>query len=199
MINHPVHIIDDLKNLSPSAFIPFCEFGGNLSAMGVKTDHFSIPVCNSFKAKIQNNQLCYEVDLNNYFTKDLIKEGLEIGLVLVIDLNKDRQVKDLQNEIVQSEFTFASKLELQRKLEASSIIIETIGNKTLSLIKTITISIHSKLLIEPIMLQGEGEYNLNVVKDVKVTESFMTLGEDDRGCQSHENVDDCTTRYVIII
>ena len=131
IINHPVHIVDEKNSLSPSAFIPFCEFGGDMSALGVKIDQFSVPVCNSFKAKIQNNQLCYEVDLNEYFTKDLIKEGLEIGLVLLIDLNKDRQVKDLQNETVQSEFTFASKLKLKRKLEASSIFIEAIGNKTL--------------------------------------------------------------------
>ena len=33
--NHPVHIIDMEGNLSPSAFIPFCEFGGNMSIMGI--------------------------------------------------------------------------------------------------------------------------------------------------------------------
>ena len=48
--------------------------------------------------------------------------------------------------------------------------------------------------LEPVLLQGEGEYNLNVIKDVKVTESFLTLSEEDRGCQNSENIDDCTTR-----
>ena len=49
-INHPVHIIDR-KNAekSISAFIPFCEFGGNFS-VGVKIQNFSMPVCNAFEA-----------------------------------------------------------------------------------------------------------------------------------------------------
>ena len=32
-----------------------------MSAMGVKIDKFDVPVCNSFQAKILNDQLCYEV------------------------------------------------------------------------------------------------------------------------------------------
>ena len=62
--NHPVHIIDEEGNLSKSAFIPFCEFAGNLSIMGVKIDEFQYPICNSFKPRVMNDELCYEVDLN---------------------------------------------------------------------------------------------------------------------------------------
>ena len=89
-LNHPVHIIDEEENLSPSALIPFCEFGGNMSVMGVKTEHFHVPVCNSFQAKILNDQLCYEVDPNKY-KKGLSKEELKQGLKLYIDTNNDRQ------------------------------------------------------------------------------------------------------------
>ena len=32
--------------------------------MGVNIKQFDVPVCNSFKAKILNDQLCYEIDLN---------------------------------------------------------------------------------------------------------------------------------------
>ena len=32
IIKHPVHIVDDDGHLWPTALIPFCEFGGNLSA-----------------------------------------------------------------------------------------------------------------------------------------------------------------------
>merc|ERR1712155_53286 len=66
IINHPVHIVTKDHQMSPSAFIPFCDFGGNMSAMGVKIDQFDHRVCNSFKAKILYDQLCYEVDLNTF-------------------------------------------------------------------------------------------------------------------------------------
>ena len=44
MINHPVHIMTRDHQMSPSAFIPFCDFGGNMSAMGVMIDKFKRPV-----------------------------------------------------------------------------------------------------------------------------------------------------------
>ena len=56
-VNHPVHIITKDKQMSPSALIPFCEFGGDMSKVGVMIDHFEIPVCNSFESKIMNDQL----------------------------------------------------------------------------------------------------------------------------------------------
>ena len=66
-VKHPVHIIKKDEEFSPSAFIPFCEFGGDDSIMGRKIDAFkNISVCNSFKAKIFNDQLCYEVDLQKF-------------------------------------------------------------------------------------------------------------------------------------
>ena len=67
------------------------------------------------------------------------------------------------------------------------------------LVSTFTIickHIFSHLFIEPVLLHGEGDYNLNVIKDVKVTESFLSLSEEDRGCQNKEHIDNCTTRYL---
>ena len=99
--NHPVHIVNEWGELSPSAFIPFCEFGGNMSAMGVKIDLFDVPVCNSFKAKVLNDQLCYEVDPNNFIDKTNGLKYFKLGLVLVLDFNEDRQtaegIKDIRN------------------------------------------------------------------------------------------------------
>ena len=94
ILNHPVHIIDEEGNLSPSALIPFCEFGGNMSVMGVKTEHFHIPVCKSFISKIFNDQLCYELDPNKYkqiLTPEKFKQGMKEGLNIYIDTNNDRQ------------------------------------------------------------------------------------------------------------
>ena len=50
--NHPVHILDDEGNLSPTALIPFCEFGGNMSAMGIKIEQ--IKMCNLWTIVQQN-------------------------------------------------------------------------------------------------------------------------------------------------
>ena len=41
-----------------------------MSTMGVRIDQFNKPVCNSFKAKIFNGQVCYEVDLSKFATKE---------------------------------------------------------------------------------------------------------------------------------
>ena len=88
-INHPVHIRNDDNKTS---FIPFCEIGGNMSAMGVKIDKFDFPVCNSFKATITNDQLCYEVDMNRFVQKNTFSSYLKLGLTLIMDYNEDRQV-----------------------------------------------------------------------------------------------------------
>ena len=88
--NHPVHLQNEEKKLSPSAMIPFCEFGKNSRIMGIMIDEFHVPVCNSFQAKILNDQLCYEVDLNkfkNYFSA----ENLKKGFTFFVDNNEDRQ------------------------------------------------------------------------------------------------------------
>ena len=63
-----------------------------MSEMGVKIDQFDVPVCNSFEAKLLNDQLCYEVDLNKFSDKKNIEKELEIGFNFLMDYNKDRQV-----------------------------------------------------------------------------------------------------------
>ena len=93
--NHPVHIIDRNNNHSPSSLIPFCAFGDDMEAMGTKIEGFDLPVCNSFIEKVRNDQLCYEIDLNNYIKDEHdIENKLKEGLVLILDLNEDRQLKE---------------------------------------------------------------------------------------------------------
>ena len=47
---------------------------------------------------------------------------------------------------------------------------------------------------EPVVLVGEGEYNLNVLTDIKVTESYLGLDQNIRNCQNEEPLDTCTTK-----
>ena len=47
--------------------------------------------------------------------------------------------------------------------------------------------------LDPLILHGEGSYNLNVVKDIKVTDSFMSLSQRAKQCQNKEAYLDCKT------
>ena len=49
-------------------------------------------------------------------------------------------------------------------------------------------------ILEPVKLVGEGEYNLDVLKEVKVTDSYLGLDQDIRDCQNEEPYHNCTTR-----
>ena len=110
MINHPVHIIDQDNELYPTALVPFCEFSGNMSVMGVKIDQLDVPVCNSFRPKIIRDQLCYTVDPSKYKDKITLKQ--ELSLALFINYNEDKQIVLEKSET---------------KPEDDIIIIETIG------------------------------------------------------------------------
>ena len=100
--------MDQSGNLSPTALIPFCEFGGNISVMEVKIDQFDVPFCNSFRPKIIQDQLCYTVDPNNY--KDKIDLKGDLSLSLLINYNENRE------------------MDLKNGAEDDVIIIDTIGN-----------------------------------------------------------------------
>ena len=91
-IKHPVHLINKEGILMQTAMVPFCEFGGNMSVMGVKIDQFDVPVCNSFRPRIIKDQLCYTVDPNEY--KDRIDFKGELSLALFIHYNEDRQFEE---------------------------------------------------------------------------------------------------------
>ena len=94
IVNNPVHIIDKSGHLSPSSFIPFCEFGGNPDLMGIKIEQFDFPVCNSFTEKILNGQLCYQVNIDQLKKhKSFTNTDLQIGLTLLLDYNSDRTLK----------------------------------------------------------------------------------------------------------
>ena len=53
------------------------------------------------------------------------------------------------------------------------------------------------MLPEPVKLIGEGDYNLNDLKEIDVTEEYLGLDENVRGCQNQESFHNCTTRHHI--
>ena len=96
LINHPVHISDKQSGkISTSAFIPFCEFGGNMSSVGTKIKEFSVPICTAFEPTVLYDQLCYEIDLEKFKDPfDIADNQLKKGFVFIMDYNEDRQVSN---------------------------------------------------------------------------------------------------------
>ena len=47
------------------------------------------------------------------------------------------------------------------------------------------------------MLSGEGQFNLNSLKKIEITQSFLGLDNDVLNCQNIESFDNCTTRFYI--
>ena len=55
-------------------------------------------------------------------------------------------------------------------------------------------NLHVNTPTEPVKLIGEGLYNLNVVKEIKVSTSYLGLDEKITGCRNEEPIETCTTR-----
>ena len=84
--------MDQENEFSPTALIPFCEFNGNMSVMGVKIDQIDVPVCNSFRPKMIRDQMCYTVDPNEF--KHKIDLTGDLSISFLIHYNEDRQLED---------------------------------------------------------------------------------------------------------
>ena len=57
------------------------------------------------------------------------------------------------------------------------------------------ITVTFSFIPEPLKLAGEGEYNLNNLKQIRVTDSYLGLGQDVRGCQTKESLNTCRTKH----
>ena len=162
-----------------------------MSAMGVKIDQFDVPVCNSFQAKIQNDQLCYEVDLNRFVDAENLGSQLKLGFNIIMDYNEDRQIV-FDDQVSQSkDINLAKRIVESEQEEHAFIYLNTIG-------KLIQFALHKHFLcLEPVKLIGEGEYNLNVLKESIATTSYLGLDQNIRECQNEESLYNCTTRKYI--
>ena len=127
IINHPVHIIDEQGSMSPSAFIPFCEFGGNMSVMGVRNGHFNVTTCNSFQAKMIHDQLCYEVDLNRFSNMNNIEKELNAGFAFIMDYNEDRHIAYEEFSENNTDMSFVSRIDKSDDNLHAFIYLNTIG------------------------------------------------------------------------
>ena len=54
--------------------------------------------------------------------------------------------------------------------------------------------VHYITVAEQVKLIGEGEYNLNALTSIEVTDSYLGLDEKVKKCQKEEPLQNCTTR-----
>ena len=91
--------------------------------MAVHSPNFSVPVCNSFKAKVRGDQLCYTVDLNVYKIYDNEKP---LELTLLLDYNEEREYSFHSNSLGDTSGNDHSTLTIE-ETEKRFIIIEAIS------------------------------------------------------------------------
>ena len=115
-----------------------------------------------------------------------------------MDYNEDRQVISDMSINKNKKISLSSSIVESNQKQHAVIHLDTIGK---DFIDTFWLDWAMKQLngwfffIEPVLLNGEGEYNLNALIEVKVTESY--LGLDVRDCQIEESFYNCTTRQYI--
>ena len=109
LMNHPVHILDDDDNLSPSSFIPFCSFQGSPDLLSRDYGNFSLPVCNSFKKRILNGKLCYQIDVKTIINETSAAGLQKGGLSLLVDANTEydliKRLRKAPDEEIFDDFT----------------------------------------------------------------------------------------------
>jgi hypothetical protein len=127
--NHPVHIVDSQGNMSPSSFIPFCEFGGNIKVLGEDIPQLDYPVCNKFKPKIRNGQLCYQVDVNEFKDQILDTKDIKRGLTFAMDYNSEKMIKESSEKMIDISVKgfYKKQRTASDKAEKATIYVETLG------------------------------------------------------------------------
>ena len=63
-----------------------------MTELGRKIPQFVLPVCTSFTRTYIQGQLCYELEVNNFFNHPRTEKKLRMGLTLILDYNEDRNL-----------------------------------------------------------------------------------------------------------
>ena len=173
-MNHPAHLVNADKSLSPSAFVPFCAFKANLSIAGSVTMHpnLSFPVCSSFVPDILEGQLCYTLKINETGGK-----GKQNGLMLLLDLNENRDFYTSLHYHPLLDDKYRMNLDTENSMHDISAKIQ----------------INAML---PDTKYGPGSYMMTSVKEMIATDEFIGLNSKTRNCEI-ESYAECRTRNLL--
>ena len=118
----------------------------------------SFPICNQFLPTTLDGQLCYHLSLNRTGGS-----GEENGLILMIDLNKERNVQAAKKTNNQIDFSTMSLSKIPKNNNnAAKLYIHTLS---------------------PYKGFGKGSYKMTALKKMTGTTDFLGMAEADRKCQ----------------
>ena len=110
-------------------------FGESMSQLERKNIQFdrNIAVCNSFRGKILNDQLCYEIYPGQIINKEHVEKDLNLGLSFIMDYNEDRQMEfEKENNRLETGSWKDVTIDGSNDDAEALIYLNTIGNENLS-------------------------------------------------------------------
>ena len=117
-----------MKN-SPSALIPFCEYNGDMLAVGEHIENFPFPVCNAFTPEVIDGHMCYTFQPNTTMREDK-KTSENPYLMFLLDYNENREYTTLSNEEEKNKDeteTFKNMKDNDKNNKEAMIYIHTLG------------------------------------------------------------------------
>ena len=169
---HPPHLTDS-KGL-PS-LIPFCAYQGDMELFGEYIPGLDFPVCNSFKPKILDGELCYALKFSSQFSDNRLesKAGRGKGLLLAIDNGISIEPKSDHKRVAKRKNVIRTEM-------------KSTGNRVMLHILTS----HRYDDARP------GKYAMKSLKVMAATENFLAMPDDTKKCQI-EVKEDCKSRHYV--
>ena len=169
---HPPHLT---KAKGLPALIPFCAYAGNMKIMGEHISGLDFPVCNAFKPKIIDGELCYVLNFKSLVSKGnmTVKAGRGKGLLLAIDNGisiepqVDKSIVEVKNDFIRTELVNTGK-------RARFHILTSHDYKD----------------------SRPGIYTLKNLKQMSGTDNFLAMPDDLKKCQIEPKEDCKGRRYV---
>ena len=164
--SHPVHLLGPRGKPMPSALIPFCSYGSDMEVVGKDFGNFSFPICDSFKATLHQGRVCYKLSLDPQLKS---KDGMEGGLMLVVDTNPERSVE--LPDASPGSARIRKQVRFMKPVQKGSaeVYISTMA---------------------PLTFSQPGEYRLYSLKKMTGTESFTMLSHSVTKC-SDRSFEEC--------
>ena len=160
------------------ALIPFCAYQGDMEFFGEYIDDLDFPVCNSFKPKILNGELCYALKFTSQSSESSLesKSGRGEGLLLAIDNGISIEPTLNQNLVAKSS---KSKEFIRTELKST-------GNR--ARLHILTSHRHDD--------SRPGKYKMKSLKVMAATDNFLAMPDDVKGCQIEAKEDCRSWSYV---